>query len=112
MTTTQLITITDNAAKKIKQLILQENNPEIKLRTFVSGGGCSGFLYGFTFEENPTADDLIISKNDISLLIDPISYQYLIGSEIDYTEELKGSQFVINNPNAKSTCGCGSSFSA
>jgi iron-sulfur cluster insertion protein len=103
---------TDNAANKVKQLIEEEGNAELKLRVFVSGGGCSGFQYGFTFDEVANEDDTVMSKNGVQLLIDPMSFQYLVGAEIDYTEGLEGSQFVIKNPNATTTCGCGSSFSA
>jgi iron-sulfur cluster insertion protein len=103
---------TDSAANKVKELILEEGNPELKLRVFVTGGGCSGFQYGFTFEETANDDDTAMEKNGVTLLIDPMSYQYLVGAEIDYSEGLQGSQFVIKNPNATSTCGCGSSFSA
>ena len=101
----------DSAANKVKDLIQEEGNPELKLRVFVTGGGCSGFQYGFTFDEAANSDDSILEKNGVTLLIDPMSYQYLVGAEIDYTEGLEGSQFVIKNPNATSTCGCGSSFS-
>jgi len=101
---------TDNAANKVKQLIEEEGNSELKLRVFVSGGGCSGFQYGFTFDEVANEDDTVMSKNGVQLLIDPMSF--LVGAEIDYTEGLEGSQFVIKNPNATTTCGCGSSFSA
>ncbi|MDO8960155.1 MAG: iron-sulfur cluster insertion protein ErpA [Rhodocyclaceae bacterium] len=103
---------TDNAANKVKELIAEEGNPELKLRVFVTGGGCSGFQYGFTFDEVANEDDTVMLKNDVTLLIDPMSFQYLVGAEIDYSEGLQGSQFVIKNPNATSTCGCGSSFSA
>ena len=103
---------TDNAANKVKQLIEEEGNAELKLRVFVSGGGCSGIQYGFTFDEVANEDDTVMSKNGVQLLIDPMSFQYLVGAEIDYTEGLEGSQFVIKNPNATTTCGCGSSFSA
>jgi iron-sulfur cluster insertion protein len=103
---------TDNAANKVKELIAEEGNPELKLRVFVTGGGCSGFQYGFTFDEGANEDDTVMMKNDVTLLIDPMSFQYLVGAEIDYSEGLQGSQFVIKNPNATSTCGCGSSFSA
>jgi iron-sulfur cluster insertion protein len=103
---------TDNAANKVKQLIEEEGNAELKLRVFVSGGGCAGFQYGFTFDEVANEDDTVMSKNGVQLLIDPMSFQYLVGAEIDYTEGLEGSQFVIKNPNATTTCGCGSSFSA
>jgi iron-sulfur cluster insertion protein len=102
---------TDNAAGKVKQLIDEEGNTELKLRVFVSGGGCSGFQYGFTFDEVQNEDDTVMEKNGVMLLIDAMSYQYLVGAEIDYTEGLEGAQFVIKNPNATSTCGCGSSFS-
>lgn len=103
---------TDSAAGKVKELIEEEGNPALKLRVFVTGGGCSGFQYGFTFDEEVAEDDTTLEKNGVTLLIDPMSYQYLVGAEIDYSEGLEGSQFVIRNPNAQSTCGCGSSFSA
>ena len=103
---------TDSAAGKVKELIEEEGNPALKLRVFVTGGGCSGFQYGFTFDEEVSEDDTTLEKNGVTLLIDPMSYQYLVGAEIDYSEGLEGSQFVIRNPNAQSTCGCGSSFSA
>ncbi len=103
---------TDNAANKVKQLIDEEGNADLKLRVFVSGGGCSGFQYGFTFDEVTNEDDTVLNKNGVQLLIDPMSFQYLVGAEIDYQENLEGSQFVIKNPNATTTCGCGSSFSA
>jgi iron-sulfur cluster insertion protein len=102
----------DSAAGKVKQLIDEEGNPELKLRVFVSGGGCSGFQYGFTFDEVTNEDDTVLEKDGVTLLIDPMSYQYLVGAEIDYQESIEGAQFVIKNPNATSTCGCGSSFSA
>ena len=101
---------TDNAAKKVKELIDEEKNPALMLRVFVSGGGCSGFQYGFTFEENANEDDTRVEKSGVTLLIDPLSFQYLAGAEIDYQEGVQGAQFVIKNPNAKTTCGCGSSF--
>lgn len=107
-----ILVFTDNAANKVKELIEEEGNPELKLRVFVTGGGCSGFQYGFTFDEEVNEDDTTMEKNGVMLLIDPMSYQYLVGAEIDYSEGLEGSQFVIRNPNAASTCGCGSSFSA
>jgi iron-sulfur cluster insertion protein len=103
---------TDNAAAKVKQLIEEEGSNGLKLRVFVSGGGCSGFQYGFTFDENQAEDDTAIEKDGVTLLVDPMSFQYLVGAEIDYQEGLEGAQFVIKNPNATSTCGCGSSFSA
>jgi len=106
------ILFTDSAANKVKELIEEEGNPGLKLRVFVTGGGCSGFQYGFTFDEEVSEDDTTMEKNGVTLLIDPMSYQYLVGAEIDYSEGLEGSQFVIRNPNATSTCGCGSSFSA
>ena len=105
------LVFSDSAAEKVKQLIDEEGNTELKLRVFVSGGGCSGFQYGFTFDEVQNDDDTVMEKNGVMLLIDPMSYQYLSGAEIDYTEGLEGAQFVIKNPNATSTCGCGSSFS-
>ena len=101
---------TDSAASKVAELIQEEGNPNLKLRVFVQGGGCSGFQYGFTFEEEVNGDDTAMEKNGVTLLIDPMSYQYLIGAEIDYKEDLEGSQFVIKNPNATTTCSCGSSF--
>ena len=101
---------TDSAAAKVADLIAEEGNPELKLRVFVQGGGCSGFQYGFTFDEVKNEDDTVMEKNGVMLLIDPMSYQYLVGAQIDYTEGLEGAQFVIKNPNATSTCGCGSSF--
>ena len=106
------LVFTDSAAGKGKELIEEEGNPGLKLRVFVTGGGCSGFQYGFTFDEEVNEDDTTMEKNGVMLLIDPMSFQYLVGAEIDYTEGLEGSQFVIRNPNASSTCGCGSSFSA
>src|SRR5574343_424462 len=106
------INFTDSAAGKVRELIEEEGNPGLKLRVFVTGGGCSGFQYGFTFDEEVNEDDTTMEKNGVTLLIDPMSYQYLVGAEIDYSEGLEGSQFVIRNPNANSTCGCGSSFSA
>lgn len=107
-----VLVFTDNAANKVSELITEEGNADLKLRVFVSGGGCSGFQYGFTFDEVTNEDDTAMVKNGVTLLIDPMSYQYLAGAEIDYQEGLEGAQFVIKNPNATSTCGCGSSFSA
>lgn len=109
--TSDLLVFTDAAANKVKNLIEEENNDELKLRVFVSGGGCSGFQYGFTFDENVQDGDTKVEKNGVMLLVDPMSFQYLSGAEIDYKEDLEGSQFVIKNPNATTTCGCGSSFS-
>jgi iron-sulfur cluster insertion protein len=105
------LVFSDSAASKVKALIDEEGNTELKLRVFVTGGGCSGFQYGFTFDEEKNEDDTVMEKNGVQLLIDAMSYQYLMGAEIDYTEGLEGAQFVIKNPNATSTCGCGSSFS-
>lgn len=106
-----ILNFTDSAANKVKGLIDEEQNENLKLRVFVSGGGCSGFQYGFTFDEDINDGDTTVEKNGVKLLIDPMSFQYLVGADIDYTEGLEGSQFVIRNPNAKTTCGCGSSFS-
>ena len=106
------LVFTDSAANKVKQLIEEEGNPDLKLRVFVTGGGCSGFQYGFTFDEATNEDDTTLQKAGVTLLIDPMSLQYLTGAEIDYQENLEGAQFVIKNPNATSTCGCGSSFTA
>ncbi|MCE2679437.1 MAG: iron-sulfur cluster insertion protein ErpA [Burkholderiales bacterium] len=106
------LVFTDSAAAKVKDLITEEGNPDLKLRVFVQGGGCSGFQYGFTFDEAVNEDDSTMVKNGVTLLIDAMSYQYLVGAEIDYKEDINGSQFVIKNPNATTTCGCGSSFSA
>lgn len=105
------IVFTDSAVDKVADLIAEEGNPNLKLRVFVQGGGCSGFQYGFTFDEIANDDDTTLTKRNVSLLIDAMSLQYLMGAEIDYKEDLNGSQFVIRNPNAQSTCGCGSSFS-
>lgn len=101
----------DSAAAKVKSLVEEEGNPDLKLRVYVTGGGCSGFQYGFTFDEEQAEDDTVIENKGVSLLVDPMSYQYLVGATVDYSEGLKGAQFAINNPNASSTCGCGSSFS-
>jgi len=106
------INFTDNAVNKVKELIVDEGSPDLKLRVFVSGGGCSGFQYGFTFEEAINEDDTQVVKDSVTLLVDPMSLQYLTGAEIDYQDNVQGSQFVIKNPNATTTCGCGSSFSA
>lgn len=106
-----LLDFTDNAANKVKLMIEEEGNPALKLRIYVSGGGCSGFQYNFAFDELINEDDTVIVKNGVSLLIDAMSYQYMEGASVDYLEGLEGARFVINNPNAASTCGCGSSFS-
>tara|TARA_Y100000590_G_scaffold100048_1_gene113725 strand:- start:241 stop:627 length:387 start_codon:yes stop_codon:yes gene_type:complete len=105
------IIFTDSAAKKVSQLIEEEKNDSLKLRVFISGGGCSGFQYGFTFDETIGTGDSQIENLGVTLLVDPMSVQYLMGAEIDYKEDLQGAQFVIRNPNATTTCGCGSSFS-
>jgi iron-sulfur cluster insertion protein len=105
-----VITISESAKTKIKDLLLEENNPKLALRTFVQGGGCSGFSYGFTFDEEVNADDFEIPLDEFKVLVDGMSMQYLVGAEIDYKEELIGSSFSIKNPNAQTTCGCGSSF--
>ena len=106
-----MISVTDSAKAKIKDLLLEENNPKLALRTFVQGGGCSGFSYGFTFDDDQNEDDFEIPLDEFKVLVDSMSYQYLVGSTIDYKEEVMGSSFVIQNPNATTTCGCGSSFS-
>ena len=106
-----MINISISAKEKITDLLLEENNPKLCLRTFVQGGGCSGFQYGFTFDEEENEDDFVVHVGDFKLLVDAMSMQYLQGAEIDYKEELMGSSFVIRNPNAQTTCGCGSSFS-
>jgi len=105
------IVFSDGAAAKVKALITEEGNPNLQLRIFVAGGGCSGFQYGFSFDEATTDDDTVIEKLGVRVLIDPLSLQYLLGAEIDYQEGLDGARFVIKNPNASTTCGCGSSFS-
>ncbi len=106
------VIFTESAAAKVRELIAEEGDENLKLRVFVSGGGCSGFQYGFTFDDTVNEGDTEVSRDGVTLLIDPMSFQYLAGAEIDYTEGLQGSQFVIRNPNAVTTCGCGSSFSA
>lgn len=108
---TNAIIFTDAAAVKVAELVLEEGNPELKLRVSVQGGGCSGFQYGFSFDDTIAEDDMVIVKNSVTLLVDAMSYQYLSGSAIDYQESLQGANFMISNPNAETTCGCGSSFS-
>nr|WP_265735515.1 MULTISPECIES: iron-sulfur cluster insertion protein ErpA [Marinobacter] len=103
--------ISDNAVAKVRELVEEDGNPDLKLRVFVTGGGCSGFQYGFSFDEALEEDDTVIEKDGITLLVDAMSYQYLIGATVDYQEGLQGSQFMVQNPNATTTCGCGSSFS-
>jgi len=105
------LVFTDAAAFKVKELLADEENPEQVLRVFVTGGGCSGFKYGFNFDERPAEDDTCVANAGVTLVVDPMSLQYLEGAEIDYKETAEGAQFVIRNPNASSTCGCGSSFS-
>jgi len=105
-----LLLFTDAAAAKVHELIAEEGNPQLALRVYIQGGGCSGFQYGFSFDENRAEDDLAVQKAGVTLLVDPLSLQYLAGAEIDYSESLSGAQFIIRNPNAKTTCGCGSSF--
>ena len=104
------MTFTEKAAAKVKSLIAEEENNRLKLRVFVTGGGCSGFQYGFTFDEDIAEDDTIVEREGVALVVDPMSYQYLAGAEVDYQEGLEGSRFVIKNPNATTTCGCGASF--
>ena len=105
------INLSERAVLKVRQLVEEEDNAELKLRVFITGGGCSGFQYGFTFDELSADDDTAIEKGGVTVLVDPMSFQYLVGSEVDYTEGLEGSRFVVTNPNATTTCGCGSSFS-
>ena len=105
------IVFTDAAARKVQELVLEEGNPGLKLRVYISGGGCSGFQYGFSFDEEQAEDDIAVNNDGVTLLVDPMSFQYLMGAEVDYAESLAGAQFVIRNPNANTTCGCGSSFS-
>lgn len=106
-----IMTFTDNAAEKVKSLIAEEENDRLKLRVFVTGGGCSGFQYGFSFDETVNEDDTVIENKNAELLVDPLSYQYLVGAKIDYVEGLEGARFVVDNPMASTTCGCGASFS-
>ena len=105
------LNFSDAAAARVKVLITEEENPELKLRVYITGGGCSGFQYGFTFDEKVNEGDSIIVKDEVTLVVDPMSLQYLIGGTVDYTEGLVGARFFINNPNATTTCGCGASFS-
>ncbi len=109
--TPQSLDVTQNAVHKVKSLVEEEDNTELKLRVFVTGGGCSGFQYGFTFDEIAAEDDAVVEKDGVTVLIDAMSYPYLMGAQVDYEEGLQGSKFVIQNPNASSTCGCGASFS-
>jgi iron-sulfur cluster insertion protein len=105
------VNITPKAVAKVKSLVDEEGNPSLKLRVFVTGGGCSGFQYGFSFDESIAEDDTRVDSDGVSVLVDSLSFQYLAGAEVDYTEGLEGSRFIINNPNAATTCGCGASFS-
>ena len=111
VTAAQEFVVTEKAASKVRALVEEEGNPDLNLRVFVTGGGCSGFQYGFTFDEIAAEDDALIERDGVSVLVDPLSYQYLAGAEVDYEEGLQGSRFTVRNPNATSTCGCGSSFS-
>lgn len=111
MDTAEALVFTPDAARRVGQLIAEEGNPGLKLRVFITGGGCSGFQYGFTFDENSDDGDLAVETDGVTLLIDPMSLQYMEGAEIDYREDFQGAQFVIRNPQASTTCGCGSSFS-
>jgi iron-sulfur cluster insertion protein len=105
------INLSARAVQKVRDLVSEEENAELKLRVYITGGGCSGFQYGFSFEEAAAEDDAAIEKDGVTVLVDPMSFQYLVGSEVDYTEGLEGSRFIVNNPNASATCGCGASFS-
>ena len=105
------INLSARAVRKVLELVAEEENQALKLRVYITGGGCSGFQYGFSFEEAAAEDDAAIEKDGVTVLVDPMSFQYLVGSEVDYTEGLEGSRFIVNNPNAATTCGCGSSFS-
>lgn len=107
----QPINVTSSALEKVRELVEEEGNDELNLRVYVTGGGCSGFQYGFAFEDHHSEDDAIIERDGITVVVDAMSYPYLVGSTLDYKEELQGSRFVVENPNASSTCGCGSSFS-
>lgn len=107
----QALLLTERAVAKVKSLAAEDNDAQLMLRVYVTGGGCSGFQYGFSFDESAAEDDTRVEKDGVTMLVDPLSFQYLAGSEVDYKEGLEGSRFVINNPNATTTCGCGSSFS-
>lgn len=109
--TPSTLNLTQRAVGKVRELVDEEGNPDLKLRVYVTGGGCSGFQYGFAFDEEAADDDTAVEKDGVVVLVDPMSYQYLVGAEVDYTEGLEGSRFVVNNPNASTTCGCGASFS-
>ena len=116
MNTTEIIdeadiTFSDSAANRVAQLIKEEKNSDLRLRVYIAGGGCSGFSYGFTFDENIKEGDSGVNNQGVQLVVDPMSYQYLMGSTVNYLEDLQGARFIVSNPNAKTTCGCGSSFS-
>jgi len=104
------ISLSDSALRKVRQLLEDEDSTDLKLRVFISGGGCSGFSYGFTFDDDVAEDDAVFERDGVTLLVDSLSYEYLLGSQVDYKEDLSGAQFVVTNPNAASTCGCGNSF--
>jgi iron-sulfur cluster insertion protein len=106
----EVVTVTESAIAKVRSLIDEEDNPDLKLRVYVTGGGCSGFQYGFTFDEAIAEDDSVVERDGVKVVVDAMSYPYLVGARVDYEEGLQGSKFVIQNPNASSTCGCGSSF--
>jgi iron-sulfur cluster insertion protein len=110
MSEQEALAFTESAARKVRELTLADGNPDLKLRVYITGGGCSGFQYGFTFDERADDDDVRVERDGVELLVDPLSFQYLEGAEIDYSESLQGARFVIRNPNAATTCGCGSSF--
>jgi len=105
------INLSASAVRKVQELVSEEENKALNLRVYITGGGCSGFQYGFSFDEDVAEDDTAIEEGGVTLLVDPMSFQYLVGSEVDYTEGLEGSRFIVNNPNATTTCGCGASFS-
>ena len=105
------IEFSDAAAAKVKALVSEEENPDLKLRVYVTGGGCSGFQYGFTFDEKVNEGDMTIEKDSVTMVVDPMSLQYLVGGIVDYVDGLEGSRFLVQNPNARTTCGCGASFS-
>ncbi len=109
--TPSALNLTARAVDKVRELITEEGNPALKLRVYITGGGCSGFQYGFSFDDEAAEDDTRVEKDGVVVLVDPMSYQYLVGAEVDYAEGLEGSRFVVINPNAASTCGCGASFS-
>lgn len=105
------LNVTASAAAKVKQLLVEEDNPDLKLRVYIMGGGCSGFQYGFKFDEDCNEGDTLVEKDGVAFVVDPMSFQYLVGSEVDFIDDLEGARFTIRNPNASTTCGCGSSFS-